>query len=255
MSSPNAITSPPDVYYPDSDGQPMANNTVQFNWIVIIKQNLEWWYANHPDAFVAGDLFWYPIEGDNKTVQAPDVMVALGRPRGDRKSYKQWQEGGIAPHVVFEILSQANTKTEMQQKFAFYERYGVQEYYVYDPDTNDLQGWERKNNRLVAIESMKNWISPLLKIRFEHTDSELRLYHPNGERFTDYQETKQDAVKERQRAEQERQRAEQERQRAEQAKQEAVKRLTQLGLTVVQIASALQITVSEVQRILSDTPA
>lgn len=29
------------IVYPDSDGQPMADNTLQFEWIVTIKENLE----------------------------------------------------------------------------------------------------------------------------------------------------------------------------------------------------------------------
>ena len=30
-----------EVFYPDRDGQPMADNTKQFRWIVTIKENLE----------------------------------------------------------------------------------------------------------------------------------------------------------------------------------------------------------------------
>jgi hypothetical protein len=30
-----------EIHYPDSDGQPMADNTLQFHWIVLIKENLE----------------------------------------------------------------------------------------------------------------------------------------------------------------------------------------------------------------------
>ncbi|WP_416212397.1 hypothetical protein [Nostoc sp. DedQUE09] len=52
----------PEVIYPDSDGQPVANNTIQFGWIVEIKQNLDWLFADDPNVFVAGDLFWYPVE-------------------------------------------------------------------------------------------------------------------------------------------------------------------------------------------------
>lgn len=29
------------VIYPESDGQPMSDNTIQFNWIVRVKENLE----------------------------------------------------------------------------------------------------------------------------------------------------------------------------------------------------------------------
>jgi Uma2 family endonuclease len=48
-----------EVIYPDSDGQPMANNTEQFRWLVAVEQNLESLYADEPNVFVAGDLFWY----------------------------------------------------------------------------------------------------------------------------------------------------------------------------------------------------
>jgi Uma2 family endonuclease len=76
------------IVYPDSDGKPMADNTRQFRWITTIKSNLDWLFANNDDVFVAGDLLWYPVEGDNKTRQAPDVMVAFGRPKGERGSYQ-----------------------------------------------------------------------------------------------------------------------------------------------------------------------
>ena len=36
------------------------------------------------------------------------AMVVFGRPKGYRGSYRQWEEGGIAPQVVFEILSPGN---------------------------------------------------------------------------------------------------------------------------------------------------
>lgn len=65
------------VIYPDSDGKPMADNTKQFRWIVVIQQNLDWLFANTPDVFVAGDLLWYPVEGNNTLCTAPNVLVAL----------------------------------------------------------------------------------------------------------------------------------------------------------------------------------
>ncbi|NES97463.1 MAG: Uma2 family endonuclease, partial [Desertifilum sp. SIO1I2] len=53
----------PEVIYPDSDGQPMSDNTKQFRWIVTIKENLEILFANDPNVFIAGDLLWYPVQG------------------------------------------------------------------------------------------------------------------------------------------------------------------------------------------------
>ncbi len=132
------------IIYPDSDGKPIADNTKQFEWIVTIAGGLQALFADNPNVFVAGDLLWYPVEGDNKTRIAPDALVAFGRPQGHRGSYKQWEEGGIAPQVVFEVLSPNNTPQEMADKLAFYDRYGVEEYYLYDPDHGRLQGWRRQ---------------------------------------------------------------------------------------------------------------
>ncbi|MFO0805429.1 MAG: hypothetical protein U0791_20180 [Gemmataceae bacterium] len=52
------------VHYPESDGEPMADNTLQFTWISILKWNLEHLFAKDPDVFVAGDHLIHPIEGD-----------------------------------------------------------------------------------------------------------------------------------------------------------------------------------------------
>lgn len=180
-----------DIIYPETDGKPMANNTIQFRWILAIEQNLELLFADNPDVFVAGDLLWYPLEGNNKIVTAPDIMVVLGRPKGDRSSYKQWEENNIPPQVVFEILSPCNTAKEMAQKLLFFERYGVQEYYIYDPEENHLEGWLRGNNGLELIDSIEDWISPLLKIRFVLFPKELQIYHPDGKSFFSYLEISQ----------------------------------------------------------------
>ena len=119
----------------------MAENTWQFQWIVTIEGGLEALYRDDPEVFVAGDLLWYAVEGKPKIRTAPDVLVAFGRPKGRRGSYKQWEEGGIAPQVVFEILSPGNRFGEMLRKFRFYRSYGVEEYYIYNPDNGSLEGY------------------------------------------------------------------------------------------------------------------
>ncbi len=171
-----------EIIYPESDGKPMADNTKQFHWIVTIKQNLDWLYIDDPQVFVAGDLLWYPVEGQPNIADAPDTMVVFGRPKGDRGSYKQWQEDNLAPQVVFEILSPSNTSIEMAKKLLFYDRYGAQEYYVYNPDDNSLEAWQRIGDSLDSVSEVNNWVSPRLGIRFDLTD-ELKIYRPDGTQF------------------------------------------------------------------------
>jgi Uma2 family endonuclease len=215
-----------DIIYPDSDGLPMSDNTKQFRWIVTIKENLELLYAQDPNVFVAGDLLWYPVEGSNTIRQAPDVMVVLGRAKGDRGSYQQWKEGGTIPQVVFEILSPGNRLGEMHKKLRFYEQYGVTEYYLYDPDRIDFAGWTRNDDRLEPIEAPHDWTSPLLGIRFQLEPDTLKIYRPDGEVFLGFVDL--DLL--RQAAEQ---RAEIAEQRADTAEQQAAKlaaKLQELGI-------------------------
>ncbi len=175
---------PDEIIYPESDGKRMADNSKQFRKITTIEGNIEILVANDPNVFVAGDMLWYPVEGRPDIRQAPDVMVAIGRPKGDRGSYMQWKEANIAPQVVFEILSPGNRKQEMDEKFAFYDRYGVEEYYLYDPDRGRLRGWLRNSDgSLQIIARITGWRSPRLGIRFEMDGLELQLFFPDGRLF------------------------------------------------------------------------
>jgi len=183
------------IIYPDSDGQPMADNTKQFRWIVLIKENLELLFANNPEVFVAGDLLWYPLEGHPEIRVAPDAMVVFGRPKGDRGSYRQWEEDNIAPQVVFEILSPGNRLREMTRKWEFYERYGVEEYYIYDPTDNELEGMQRQEGRLRVIAEMDHWVSPRLGIKFVPTPETLEIYRADGRKFLSTLELEQRAEK------------------------------------------------------------
>jgi hypothetical protein len=201
----------PEVVYPETDGAPIAENTLQFEWIDKVKGGLDDLFADRPDVFVAADLYWYPVEGHPEIVAAPDAMVAFGRPKGHRPSYMQWREGGVAPQVAFEVMSHANWPGEMARKLEFYRRHGVEEYYVIDPnpDRLGLTGYLRRGDALATVGPMHGHVSPRLGVRFEHDAAGLRLVRPDGGPFLTYGEV---AAREREsglRAEQERLRADQ----------------------------------------------
>ena len=212
------------IEYPDGDGLPMAENTLQFEWIVTIKEGLAALFADRTDVFVAGDLFWYPVEGDPKTCTAPDALVAFGRPQGYRGSYKQWEEAGVAPQVVFEVLSPGNRAGEMLHKFRFYERFGVEEYYVYDPgpNRNTLEGWLREGGRLIEVAAVQGWTSPRLGVRFDLVADTLHLTRPDGQPVLNYFDLFKARDAERRRADAERQNAFDERRRADAERQNAL---------------------------------
>jgi Uma2 family endonuclease len=198
------------VVYPESDGKPMADNTKQARWIVLLYTGLAGLFRQDSDVFVAADLNWYPVEGEPSIVNAPDVLVAFGRPKGDRPSYKQWQEGGVAPQVVFEILSPGNDFMEMIDKFSFYDDHGAEEYYVYDPERDQLVVFVRGRETLRRVVPVQGFVSPRMKIRFDLSGEEMVVYRPDGRRFLtpeELDETRQQAEEARQQADDARRRA------------------------------------------------
>ena len=207
----SVATTPIDLVYPDSDGRPMSDNTLQFKWIVTIKEGLEALFRDDPDVFVAGDLLWYPVLGEPKVRIGPDALVAFGRPKGYRGSYKQWEEAGIPPQVAFEVLSPGNTRREMGRKLAFYDRYGVEEYYLYDPDHGPLKGWTRgAGGALVPVERIDGFRSPRLGVVFHPGPGpdNLQILRPDGRPLESYVDLFSDREAERARADEERARAE-----------------------------------------------
>jgi Uma2 family endonuclease len=224
-------TNPEDLY-PDSDGEPIAKNTVQYQYIGAIQVGLDAMLARNPDVFVAADLLWYPVERRPDIKNTMDVMVAFGRPKGARGSYRQWEEGGVAPQVIFNITSPGAAIAEMRLKRMFYNRYGAAEYYVYDPGIGMLDVWTRYQGVLRNAFIDNEWRSPLLGVTFKiETNGELSVYRPNGERFLRPLEIKALADLAEARAERERDRAERERERAERL----AAKLRELGIDPEQI--------------------
>ena len=212
--------------YPVSDGKPMADSSLHYRWIVTIKENLEALFANDPMVVVEADTFWYAVprlrsqsKEERVEPQAPDIMVIFGRPKGDRGSYKQHEEGNIPPQVVFEIYSKSNKVWKWDEKFEFYEHYGVEEYYCFYPEDNILEVWMRTGTDLRRANWQDVWVSPRLGIQFDLTGETMQIYDPDGNAFRSFSE-------ERERADRERQQREQ----AEAEKERMAAKLRELGI-------------------------
>ncbi|OJW18763.1 MAG: hypothetical protein BGO49_23285 [Planctomycetales bacterium 71-10] len=247
---------PYDPRFPTSDGKPMADSISQYRWMVTIQEGLDLLFRDQ-EVLVACNILWYFDKTDPKKRVAPDVLVAFGRPRGDRGSYKQWFEE-IPPHVVFEIHSKGNRPGDMLRKLHQYDALGVEEYYYYNPIDGWLRGWIRDEGEFRPIVMIEGWTSPRLGVTFENTMiiEGMVIRGPDGEPFQHAQEVYQDrlvarklardeqrrrlraerrAEAESQRAEAESQRAEAERNRAEAERNRAERlaaRLRELGESV-----------------------
>ncbi len=180
---------PPEALYPDDDGKPISDNTLQFQWIATLQGNLAALFRGAPDVFVAGNNLIYAVEDDPKMRRAPDVYVAFGRPKGHRGSYQVWNEGGVFPQVVFEVLSPGNRPVEMARTLLFYEEYGAEEYYLIDPMTDRVEGYVRGPDALFnTVEDWAIFVSPRLGIRFDLTGPALVIRDPAGRPFRTFEE-------------------------------------------------------------------
>jgi Uma2 family endonuclease len=198
-------------------GKIMVDNTKQFKWIVYLKEGIETHFGARDDVFVAGDLLWMPDEQARDVKLIPDTMVVFGRPPHDRSSYRQWEEDGIAPQVVFEVLSPSNKPDEMKRKKTLYQQYGVEEYYEYDPENNKLVGYIRESDqKFKKIPKMNGWSSQRLGLTFRLRKDGFRLYRPDGEPIRNTKELEQARI-----AEQEARIAEQEARKQAEAREKA----------------------------------
>jgi hypothetical protein len=128
------------------------------------------------------------VEGHPDIRTGPDVLVVFGRPRGDRGSYRQWEEDNVPLTVVFEILSPSNTVREMAGKLTFYDEHGVEEYYQYDPDHNHLVVYRRGVEALRRDWKVNGYVSPRLGIRFDLSGPEMKVFYPDGRPFLTFEE-------------------------------------------------------------------
>ena len=123
----------PDIYYPDSDGNPMAETDAQFYPLTETVLALRQHYADRDDVYVSGDLLVYYRMNDNTVRLAPDVFVVFGVEDHLRSSYIIWREQGKTPDFVLEIASPSTFVRDMTEKRALYAALGVKEYWRFDP--------------------------------------------------------------------------------------------------------------------------
>jgi Uma2 family endonuclease len=121
------------VYYPCSDGKPMAETDMHWDAIALLKQALEDYFESTSDVYVSSDIYWFWEEGNPKARRAPDVFIVRGVEKKKRRSFRSWNESGAIPCVCFETLSAKTWKRNLGAVKDDYETQGVREYFLFDP--------------------------------------------------------------------------------------------------------------------------
>jgi Uma2 family endonuclease len=119
--------------YPESDSQPMAETDLHRRLMIALMEALDEHFVDEPDVYVSGNLLLYYVEGDPTKCVAPDIFVVRGVGKQERRTYKLWEEKR-APVVVIEVTSRKTMKEDLTWKKQLYAWFGVNEYFVFDPE-------------------------------------------------------------------------------------------------------------------------
>lgn len=171
--------------YPESDGKPMADTDLHYEWIVWLRQVLERHFAQNPEVYISGNIMMYDIEGPLRTAASPDILVSFGIGRKQRRTYKVWEEGK-APDFVMEFSSRRTYRNDLDGKVAHYAGMGISEYFLYDADRRylptPLMGFRLVDGTYdeVSPDIDGGLRSEVLNLDFHLQDIGLAIYDPNA---------------------------------------------------------------------------
>jgi Uma2 family endonuclease len=177
------------IHYPERDGKPMAETDVHIDVLIYLREALRDYFRNEPQMYVAGNMLFYYEEGNPAACVAPDVFVVQGVAKGERRTYKLWEEGQ-PPSVIFEITSRGSRLEDLGTKRALYAMLGVQEYFLYDPLGEylrpPLQGYRLQQSEYERMlpGDQGQLVSQTLSLELRLQDGQLLVVNPaTGERL------------------------------------------------------------------------
>ena len=174
--------------YPESDGKPMAETERHFRELLKNFNRLENHFAHIPDVYVLGDMMMYYEEGNPRKSISPDIFVAFGIGKKERRIYKIWEEGK-QPDFVLEFSSKGTYRNDLTGKVRLYAEIGIPEYFLYDVDRRylptPLMGFRLIGDEYVEIPALATGGIPAatLGLEFHLLDDSFDIYDPEAEEW------------------------------------------------------------------------
>jgi Uma2 family endonuclease len=215
---------------PEADGVPLETAWHRDQIHLFIDSLTRHW-RGRDDFFVGGNMFlYYSLRRlRNQDFRGPDFFFVDGIDRHRRRDkWAVWEEDGRYPDLIVELLSPSTATTDRTVKKELYEKtFHTGEYYCYDPETGELEGWrlgpartyrpvETDPRGWMWSEQLQLWLGKWSGLYMVLDDVWLRFFDRDGNLILTHGEAaQQQADAALQGVDAERQRAEGERQRAE----------------------------------------
>ena len=170
------------IEYPETDGEPVAETDLHIQLMLDLRAALQAFFRDAPEVYIASNLFIYYLEGNPGKRVAPDVFVVRGVSKEPRRIYKLWEEGRV-PSVVIELSSRKTWREDIHTKWRLYERLGIAEYFIFDPEYDylpePLMGCRLEDGQYTSLEVKDGRVkSEALGLELVDTGETLRLYDP-----------------------------------------------------------------------------
>ena len=169
-----------EVVYPSEERKKMGETDFHYRQIELLFQMLQLFFEARQDVYFASDIMFYYEKGNIHKRFAPDLMICFGISNEKRRSYKLWEEK-VMPSVIFEVASEATWEKDVTTKRRLYEKLGVAEYYVIDPEykylPSPMLAYHLEFGELVRQSVQNNRIfSKALNLEIVNTGEDFRFF-------------------------------------------------------------------------------
>ena len=132
-----APTDDSELFYPSSDGKPMAETELHRDALFDALLRLQEHFKDISDVCVSGNMMMYYVRGNPQKSISPDVFVTFGVGRKQRRIYRIWEEGS-PPHFAVEFSSENTYRDDLRSKKTLYAEIGLTEYFLCDVERQHL---------------------------------------------------------------------------------------------------------------------
>ncbi len=178
-----------DIIFPPGDldsDEPPLESELHLGQMILLKQSLDWLWRDRNDFYATGNLtIYYSIpQPKSEDFRGPDFFVVLGTERKTRNSWVVWQEGGMYPNVIVELLSDITAATDKGSKKKFYQdTFRAPDYFWFDPHTLEFAGFTLNGKKYQPLEpNEQGWLwSQQLKLFLGVHRQQLRFFTAQGQ--------------------------------------------------------------------------
>lgn len=166
--------------------EPPLESDLHRRQIDLLIRLLESYWSARQDFYVSGNvtIFYSPNQSKSEDFRGPDFFVVLNCDHRNRKSWTVWQENGLYPNLIIELLSSSTAKVDRGLKKEIYQNtFRTPDYFWFDPESLEFQGFHLVDGQYQALEVTTEGLlwSQQLHLYLGIKNQQLRFFTDTGD--------------------------------------------------------------------------